>query len=929
MSRNEETQEEHKEYGARRSTVIVEHLTPFRVITPIIVIIAIIAVMCVYTYFQKKTIIENAEQVTNQMADYIADNISNDMDYAESSIKFAASAVSQSMTSDTLENPSDVIRPMIINTPFDDIEYIRADGMNVMNIGVPFDASDRVYYTEGIKGNTGVWNNYHPKTSQETLMNFYTPIYYQGDIAGVLTGYIAATTQIAPLFETELYGHDIYGLVVDENDMVICSTVKSDYIPDLTLDLFMDEFDLSPDQKMMVTETIHEATSVATSHEDPYGSGRISVTSIPGTKWKVAIIVPKVTLEAIANKNTRDSVITIILITLILLLYAAVTLFKNVKRRREIAKENAKLEEENRIFDEENKRAFQEISSIRDIIASAHMGTWQIELVEGDKPRMYVDDTMKALLGVSGMERSPEDTYNDWYDNILPEAVPSVLESVSIMKQGRFDENTYLWNHPTKGERYVRCGGTARAIRGGYLLSGYHYDVDDSVREDQAKVVMLQEALSEKNDYYNTLGTLAGIYNSLHVIDLAEDTVVEFHKRDAEGIFDDRKKDARERIQKFMASLATDECRESALGFSDLSTLSERMQNKKHISAQYISGSIGWFLANFIALETDKDGRLTMVIFTTQSIDEAKKQEEKLINRSRTDELTGLLNRRAYEEDIYEQNNVPVSPEFVSMSMDVNGLKLVNDTLGHAAGDELLIGASECMKRSLGPYGKLYRTGGDEFIAILLCDREKLKEILADFDDAMAKWKGKLVDNLTVSYGCISSEEEPEMSVRELGIVADKRMYEAKSEHYRKIGVDRRGHQNAHKALCDLYTKILKINISDDTYQIVNIDPAEQADLEETMEAINAMGAANNISHWLSSFGTSGKVHPDDLNEYLEKTDIAYMREYFKGDKTSLSVFYRRKYGDVFKAVMMEIIPASDYSDTNQSLYLYVKRIDR
>ena len=76
------------------------------------------------------------------------------------------------MTSSVLENPAELIVPMIDNTPFGSIEYIREDGMNVMNIGEPFDASDRVYYIEGIKGNTGIWNNYHPKTSKET---FSTP----------------------------------------------------------------------------------------------------------------------------------------------------------------------------------------------------------------------------------------------------------------------------------------------------------------------------------------------------------------------------------------------------------------------------------------------------------------------------------------------------------------------------------------------------------------------------------------------------------------------------------------------------------------------------------------------------------------------------------------------------------------------------------
>ena len=51
--------------------------------------------------------------------------------------------------------------------------------------------------------------------------------------------------------------------------------------------------------------------------------------------------------------------------------------------------------------------------------------------------------------------------------------------------------------------------------------------------------------------------------------------------------------------------------------------------------------------------------------------------------------------------------------------MDVNGLKKVNDQLGHDAGDELLKGASSCISRCFGSYGKAYRTGGDEFIAIV------------------------------------------------------------------------------------------------------------------------------------------------------------------------------------------------------------------
>ena len=148
-----------------------------------------------------------------------------------------------------------------------------------------------------------------------------------------------------------------------------------------------------------------------------------------------------------------------------------------------------------------------EVSEIRDIIASANMGTWSIELIEGQKPRMIVDDKMAELLGIKKEDYSPEETYNAWFSFIKPEAVESVLASVSKMQQGFMDENTYLWIHPVKGERYVRCGGTAEKVEGGFIHRGYHYDVDSQVRDElekaeaaRAQEKQLEELLKARED---------------------------------------------------------------------------------------------------------------------------------------------------------------------------------------------------------------------------------------------------------------------------------------------------------------------------------------------------------------------------------------------------------------------------------------------
>lgn len=891
-----------------------------RIVLAFIVAILILIILGTTGYLQKKTVISNAEAAADQMSEHLADDIGRMINYASSSIKSVSSSLTQTMTSDTLSNPAESILPLVENTPFAAIEYIRADGMNVMNIGEPFDASDRVYYIEGIKGNSGIWNNYHPKTSKDNLMNFYTPLMYEGKVSGVITGYIQAASQIVPMLETDFYGKEVYSLLLDENNMVIATTIESEYVKDLTLEMYLDRFEATEEQKSKMHSLLEKEVEGAVAYKDPKGEGRIAVTTIPNTGWRVAVIVPPHSFAAIVNDMTVKSIFALVLICVLLVSFAAYILLSNIKRRKEIAAENEKLEEENRIFNEENRRAFAEISEIRDIITSANMGTWRIELTNDDEPRMYVDDKMRELLGISQKGQTPEEIYQAWFSNIEPEAVSSVIKSVERMENGFFDENTYRWIHPAKGVRYVRCGGTCEKIEGGFSLRGYHYDVDEVVRTEQAQMRLLKEALDDKNEYYATLGALGDIFYSMHVIDLKEDRVDIFNGKNEVREIVNHRDGAIEMMNEAISATITDECMEDAQEFTNLATLSERMKDKIIITKEMLGKHIGWIVASFIAMDRDEEGKPVKVIFTTRIIDEEKKQKEKLIFKSQTDELTGLLNRRAYEEDIYAHNDTPDEDNFIYVSLDVNGLKIVNDTLGHTAGDELIIGACKCMKQCLGPYGRLYRTGGDEFVAILHCNSEETVRIMKDFDETLDGWKGELIDSVSVSYGWINKNEMPEATTRQLGAEAEKRMYEAKSAHYRKKGVDRRGQQDAHKTLCELYTKILKINISDDTYQIVNMDVSEQTEEK---------GFSDRISQWLSSFGKSGQVHPDDLEEYLKLTDLQYIRNYFAEEKTSLHIFYRRKTGDDFKQVMMEMVPANDYAEDNMSLFLYVKNIDK
>lgn len=168
-----------------------------------------------------------------------------------------------------------------------------------------------------------------------------------------------------------------------------------------------------------------------------------------------------------------------------------------------------------------------------------------------------------------------------------------------------------------------------------------------------------------------------------------------------------------------------------------------------------------------------------------------KYEKEKYIYTSNTDELTKCYNRRAYDSDI---ENLDLNTEWIYISLDLNGLKKANDTLGHSAGDELICAASNCMKFAFASYGKIYRIGGDEFVVLIQESVSNIDSILQVFDTTIHDWHGKYSNSISVSYGVVKSTEQDFDSIYSVSKLADERMYKSKSEFYNMSGNDRRSY---------------------------------------------------------------------------------------------------------------------------------------
>ena len=154
--------------------------------------------------------------------------------------------------------------------------------------------------------------------------------------------------------------------------------------------------------------------------------------------------------------------------------------------------------------------------------------------------------------------------------------------------------------------------------------------------------------------------------------------------------------------------------------------------------------------------------------------------------------LVLMLSRVLKEKYEKEKYMCTSNTEWAYISLDLNGLKQANDSLGHSAGDELICAASNCMKFAFASYGKIYRIGVDEFVVWIQYSVSNLDSILQGFDATIHEWHGKHLNSISVSYGVVKFSEQDFDSVQEISKFADERMYQNKKDYYTMSCNDRR-----------------------------------------------------------------------------------------------------------------------------------------
>ena len=174
----------------------------------------------------------------------------------------------------------------------------------------------------------------------------------------------------------------------------------------------------------------------------------------------------------------------------------------------------------------------------------------------------------------------------------------------------------------------------------------------------------------------------------------------------------------------------------------------------------------------------DEEGNITGVVLVFRDFTEKKKSQDDIKYLSFHDHLTGLYNRRFFEAELKRLDTKRNLPLTIVMG-DVNGLKLINDSFGHATGDQLLIKAAEAIKKGCRADDIIARIGGDEFVILLpKTDGFEAEQLIKRMKGLSKKERVGDVE-ISISFGCETKKSEAE-EIESILKKAEDKMYNNK-----------------------------------------------------------------------------------------------------------------------------------------------------
>lgn len=312
-----------------------------------------------------------------------------------------------------------------------------------------------------------------------------------------------------------------------------------------------------------------------------------------------------------------------------------------------------------------------------------------------------------------------------------------------------------------------------------------------NIDAQKKREIEYQKAMKANITYSNIALALAANYFVIYYVDISTSFYIEYNLdseyqvlkeiRRGNDFFEGLEANAKENLvpedlTKFL----------NAVGKDNLIAEINNGNNVKVTYRQIINSKPEYVELTAVKLSSDNNH----IIMAVTSIDSLKKKEYEYNKKldqekqlARTDALTGTYNKYSYKEleaKINKKIKNNTVDDFSIVICDINNLKIINDTLGHTAGDKYIKSAVKFIKKIF-KNSDIYRIGGDEFVLFLVENDYYNKDYLYE-KFIIGNNHNKDEDKVTLAIGVADFDKNNDLSVADTFKKADDKMYEFKKE---------------------------------------------------------------------------------------------------------------------------------------------------
>lgn len=290
---------------------------------------------------------QNSRRTEEQNRDYAADSarmksqqIDNELNNALSRIETYAYFVGEGLTEPAVT--AEMLAKMEENSQFDTILFTDLNGVDYASDGRISNVTERVFYQDGIQGNSGMEIVFDPHLFDETMICFYAPVRYNGQVIGILRGAFLAEEYLKSMLATTYFGEEARVFLCLPEGRVIASSDGMTYEKNL-IDTLTETGEI--DQK--VAEQVRQIFDNGGEGAFACGSSskvdNICVTNLPQNSYVLVQTFPeKVTRKMILEENRVGIQLEIMLIALFAV-YIVIILIRAGRRRKQLEKENLEM----------------------------------------------------------------------------------------------------------------------------------------------------------------------------------------------------------------------------------------------------------------------------------------------------------------------------------------------------------------------------------------------------------------------------------------------------------------------------------------------------------------------------------------------------------------------------------------------------------